>query len=116
MINKGMKKIIEQTPLALATANKEGKPHVIAVGDVKVISENQLLVGDNYMKITIENIKNNSNVSLVVWNKSNGFSLEGIADYYSSGKYLEEVKKIHKGYPAKGAIVIKLNTIKKLEE
>jgi len=114
MINEGIKNMIENNALALATANKEGKPHVIAVGDVKLISENQLLVGDNYMKTTIENIKINPNVSLVVWNKEGGVSLEGIATYYNSGKYLEEVKRIHKGYPAKGAILIKINKIKSL--
>ena len=115
MINEGIKKIIEENALALATSNKEGKPHVIAIGDVKIISDSQLLVGDNYMKKTIENIKNNPNVCLVVWDKEEGYSLEGIASYYNSGNYLEQIKKIHKGYPAKGAIVIKLNSIKKLK-
>ena len=113
-MKKEIKKIIEGNPIALATVSA-GKPHVIAVADVKVIG-NQLIVGDNYMKETIKNIKKNKNVALAVWNKkgSVGYKLKGTAKYFKKGKWLEMVKKIHKGYPAKGAIIVKINKIKRL--
>jgi uncharacterized protein len=113
-ISKEIKKIIEGNPLALATVNKNGKPHVIAVADVKIISKDEILIGDNYMKDTLNNLKNCSSVSLVIWNKQlEGYTLKGIAKYFAKGKWVKKVKEIHKGYPAKGAIVIKLNEIKK---
>ena len=114
-----IKEIIEKNPLAFATCDKNNNPHAIAVADVKVISNDELLIGDNYMKKTIDNIKENSRVSLVVWenlklSKAGGYELIGEATYYKEGKYKELIKNIHRGCPAKGAIVVKINEIKKL--
>ena len=121
MINQGIKKIIEKNALGLATVDKLGNPHNIAVGYVQVISKNQLLISDNYLKETILNLKNNPNVSLVVWIsnwKENcvGYELKGKAEYFTSGKYLAIVKKlpINQGEPCKGAILVTINKIKSL--
>jgi len=67
MINQGIKKIIEENALALATIDKQNNPHNIAVGYVQVLSDKELLISDNYLQETIINIKSNPNVSLVVW-------------------------------------------------
>ena len=121
MINKGIKKMIEENALGLATVDKAGNPHNIAVGYVQVVSKNQLLISNNYIEDTIENIKNNPNVSLVVWAlnwKDNcvGYELKGKAEYFTSGKWVEEIKKlpINKGEPCKGAILVTINKIKVL--
>lgn len=118
-INNKIKKLIEENALALATVDKNGNPHCIAVGDVKVVSNNQLLVGDNYMKETPKNIKKNPYVSLVVWNRNwekncIGYELKGMAKYFTSGRWHKMVKEIHKGFPTKGAILVTVNKIKKL--
>ncbi len=118
-INHYIKKLIEQNAVALATIDKSGKPHCIAVGDVKVISKNQVLIGDNYMRETIKNIKQNNKVALVVWSRNwqkncVGYELRGTTRYFTQGKWASAVKKIHKGFPAKGAILITINKIKKL--
>ncbi len=115
-ITPQIKKIIEENALALATTDGKGDPHCIAVGDVKVVSENQILIGDNYMNRTIKNIRQNKNVALVVWNKNweenfDGYKIKGSAKHFTQGKWHEMVKKIHRGYPAKGAIVVKVNKI-----
>ena len=107
-----MKKMIEENPIAFATTN-DGKPHVIVVADVKVVSDNQILIGDNYMKTTVENIKQNPNVSLVVHNNKEGYGFDGKAEYFTEGKWFDKVKEIHEGYPAKGAILINIEEIKK---
>jgi predicted pyridoxine 5'-phosphate oxidase superfamily flavin-nucleotide-binding protein len=120
-INEGMKKMIEENALGLASVNKSGNPHNIAVAYVKVISKNQLLISDNYIQETIKNIKNNPKVALVVWacdwkNNCIGYELAGKAEYLTSGKYLDLIKNIpiNKGEPCKGAIVVTLNKIKVL--
>lgn len=120
-INEGMKKMIEDGVLGFASVNKNGEPHNIAVAYVKVVSKNQLLISNNYLIETIENIKNNSNVSLVVWPdkwKENciGYELAGKAEYFTNGKWLEEIKKIpiNEGEPCKGAILVTLNKMKVL--
>jgi predicted pyridoxine 5'-phosphate oxidase superfamily flavin-nucleotide-binding protein len=121
-INEGMKEMIEKNALGFATVDKNGNPHNIAVGYVKVVSKNELLISDNYFQETSENIKNNSNVSLVVWRSDweencVGYELSGKAEYFTSGKWLDAIKKIpeNKDAPRKGAILVKLNKMKVLD-
>ncbi len=121
-INEGMKKMIEANAMGFATVNKKGEPHNIAVGFVQVISKNQLLISNNWIIESIDNIKSNSNVSLVVWNKDwkeacVGYEFKGKAEYFTSGKWVEEIKKfpINEGEPCKGAILVTINKIKILD-
>lgn len=121
MINEGIKKVIEENAMGLATTDKQGNPHNIAVAYVKVVSNNQLVISNNHLKETIENIKNNPNVALVVWakdweNNCIGYELKGTAEYYTKGKWIEFIKKIpiNEGEPCKGAVLITINKIKVL--
>lgn len=119
MITSEAKKIIEENAIALATVDENGNPHCIAVGDVRVVSKNKILIGAIYIIETVKNIKQNNNVSLAVWNRNwekecIGYELKGKAEYFSSGKWLEKVKEIHKGFSPKGAILITVSEIKKL--
>lgn len=121
MINDGIKRMIEENALGLATTDKNGNPHNIAVGYVKVISDNQVIISDNYLHETITNIKENPNVSLVVWSNNwkehcIGYELKGKAEYFTKGKWIEFIKKIpvNKGEPCKGAILVTINKIKVL--
>jgi hypothetical protein len=120
-INKELKNLIEENALAFATVDEKGNPHCVAVAFVKVVSENQILVTDNYMVETIKNIQQNPNVALAVWNKNwkencVGYELRGTAEYFTEGKWYEIIKQIpeNKGEPCKGAILITINKIKKL--
>lgn len=121
VINEELKKLIEENALAFATVDENGNPHCIAVGDVKVVSENQILITDNYMIETRKNIQQNPNVALSVWNKAwkencVGYELGGTAEYFTEGKWYELIKQIpeNKGEPCKGAILVTINKIKKL--
>jgi predicted pyridoxine 5'-phosphate oxidase superfamily flavin-nucleotide-binding protein len=115
-INPQIKRIIEHNPVAFSTSDKKGNPHVIAVA-AKVVSLNQILVTDNYMFTTLKNLKNNQNIALAVWDKKwNGYRLKGKAKYFKSGKWHLFAKKLkeNKGYPCKGAILVKISEIRKL--
>lgn len=119
-ITPGIKKLIEANALGFATADKNGKPHNIAVAYVKVFGDN-IIISNSHIKESIKNLANNRNVSLVVWNKEweracVGFEIKGVAKNQTSGKWHEFVKKMpdNKGYDIKSAIVVKVNKIKKL--
>ena len=112
-LTKNIKKIIEQNPLAFATARNK-KPYVIGVASCKVVEGSKILITDNFMKTTVKNLLKNNNVALVVWNKRwEGYQFLGKAKYYKKGKWLNYVKNLkeNKGLPAKGAIVIKVEKI-----
>ena len=122
MINSGIKNMIENNALGLATSDKDGNPHNIAVGYLKVISKNEIIISDNHLSETIENIKRNPNIALVVWVdnwKENciGYELKGKAEYFTDGKWIDFIKKIpeNEGELCKGAILIKVNKIKILK-
>jgi predicted pyridoxine 5'-phosphate oxidase superfamily flavin-nucleotide-binding protein len=119
-MNEETKNIIENNPLALSTINQNNDPHCNVVAYVKVV-EDKLLITDNYMFTTKENIKSNPNVCLVVWNKDwetkcTGYRIKGKAEYFNEGKWCDFVKEMpeNKGYPCKGAILITIEDIKKL--
>lgn len=118
MISEEAKKIIESNPLALSTCVFD-VPDVAVVADVKVVEGDKLLIGDNYLTTTKTNIIKNGKVSLVVWNKEwetdcFGYKITGKAEYQSLGKWMELVKEIHKGFPAKGAIIVTVSDIKRI--
>ncbi len=106
---------IEKATIAVATVNNEGKPHNIAIMYAKV-KDGKVIITNNYMKTTIENLKNNPNVSLVFWEKGKGWRINGNAEYYNSGKWLDFVRSLkeNKGEPANGAIIINVEEIREL--
>ena len=121
-INEGIKNMVENNALGFASIDEFGNPHNIAVAFVKVVSDNELVVSDNCLNETVENIKRNPNISLVVWAKDweencIGYELKGVAEYFTEGKWIEFIKKItaNEGEPCKGAILIKINKIKVLQ-
>lgn len=117
MIDQKAAKLIENNPVAFATVTGGGKPNVIGVAYVKVVSENLLVITDNYMSQTKENLAENPEVCLAVWDsKWNGIKLVGTAKYYSSGKWRKFVQDmpVNQGFSAKGAIVVTVEKVIKL--
>lgn len=112
-----IKKLIEGNPVAFATVDCLSNPNVIGVAYVKVVSDNQILITDNFMEQTKENIIENNNVCLAVWNKTwEGYKLIGKAEYFTDGKWKRYVEKMveNKNLPAKGAILITVSMLIKL--
>lgn len=108
------KNLIEENPIALATITGENKPNIIGTAFAKIVSENEILLTDNYMNQTIKDILKNNNVCLAVWNKEmKGVKIVGIAEYFTSGKWKTFAKNLkeNSGLPAKGAILIKVSQI-----
>jgi predicted pyridoxine 5'-phosphate oxidase superfamily flavin-nucleotide-binding protein len=114
LTDKKILKIIENNACALATVTKDGRPNVIGVAYVKVVDADTLLVTDNYMQQTKDDIIYNPHVAMITWNsKWEGYKFIGKAQYHSSGKWLRLVRKMpgNKGLPVKGAVVVKIEKI-----
>lgn len=115
------KKLIEDNAVAVATVDKNGNPHNIAVGYVKVVESNKIVITNVGMKETIENLKRNKQIALVVWNKNwekecVGYEMRGGAKYFTSGKWKKFVENLpeNQNYIPKGAILVTVHKIKKL--
>lgn len=113
LITLEIKSLVESQPVAIATVMEQGTPNVIGVAFVKVVDD-QIVVTDNFMNQTIKDIKHNSRVAVVVWDKDmEGFKLLGEAKYFDSGKWVDMVKEMpeNKDMPAKGALVITVDRV-----
>ena len=120
IISAGLKKLIEDNAIGLATVGKNRKPHNIAVACVKVL-ENKVVITNTHIKKTIKNLEHDNNIALVVWNKEwekacVGFELVGKAKHYTEGKWFKYVRELpdNEGYKVVGAIVVDVKKIKRL--
>lgn len=117
-ITPEVKKIIEKNPLALATADKKGHANVIAVAYPQVVDRKTVVITDNFMSHTRNNILANKSVCLAVWNSDwKGYKIVGKARYYEEGKWKKIVENIteNHGLPIRGAIVVKVEKVIKLK-
>jgi predicted pyridoxine 5'-phosphate oxidase superfamily flavin-nucleotide-binding protein len=117
-ITDEMKGIAAKTKgFSLATATKDGDPHVIPVGFGKVLSDDEILLVDVFMKKALENVKANPKVAVSVWDYDSikGYEFKGNARIETSGKAFEEgvkmVKSVFPQFDAKAAIVVKVDSI-----
>lgn len=116
MFSEEQKQLIEKNPLALATINKDNTPNVIGVAYVKV-KDSKLLITNNYMKNTLENIEENNNVCLAVWNSEwKGLKLSGVATYKTEGDEFNFVKSLeeNKEELCLGVIIVDVKNISEL--
>jgi uncharacterized pyridoxamine 5'-phosphate oxidase family protein len=82
--------------------------------DVCVLDEETILISHNEMKKTVENIKINDNVALLILDKNNaGVRIFGKAFYYNDGEYFDLVNKFFKKEATVplGAILVKIDKV-----
>ncbi len=117
-ITDEMKDVAAKTKgFALATVTRDGDPHVIPVGFGKILSDDELLLVDVFMKNTLENMRANPKVSVSAWDFDGlkGYEFKGNARIETSGKAFEEsvtmVKSMLPQLDAKGAVIVKVDSI-----
>jgi predicted pyridoxine 5'-phosphate oxidase superfamily flavin-nucleotide-binding protein len=117
-ITDEMKKVAGKTKCyAVATATKDGDPHVIPVAFGKVISDDEILLMDVFMKKTVENIKANPKVAVSIWDMETlkGYEFKGDASIESSGNVFDEgVQMVKSKMPQlspRSAVIVKVSSI-----
>ena len=120
-ITAEMKEIAAKAQVfALATATKDGKPNVVCIWFAKVFSDDELLLMDNFMRKSRQNIEVNPMVAVSVWDvkSDRGYQFKGKARVEESGKVFEEGARWvettkPKGAPAvaKAAVIVKVDEI-----
>jgi len=101
--------------MALATVDNNLVPNVSAIASKKIIDKNTIWTIDTFHNKTLENIKQNGNVSISFWKDAVGYQIKGTAKHYTEGKIFEEGKewilKLKPQKIVKGVIEIKVNGI-----
>jgi predicted pyridoxine 5'-phosphate oxidase superfamily flavin-nucleotide-binding protein len=115
MISDEARELIETRPVAISTCTLD-RPNISVAAYLKIVND-QIIITDNYMAKTISNINKNRKIELAVWGDDLvGYKIVGTAAYEDSGLWLDFVRNLKEndGLPAKGAIVITINDIKKI--
>ncbi len=110
MLNKNQIKFIESNNIVvLATADDKSTRRAIFV-EADYISENRIVISNNAMKVTENNLKTNDKVFLLAFNKdySKVLKISGKVKYETEGKWYEYVKKLetNKNWSPKGAVIV----------
>ncbi len=106
--------LIENNPCHIATINQDVRPNLSVASDVKVLDEKTILISNNEMIHTPDNIIVNNNVVLTSFNdKWAGIRLTGMASYYTQGEYFDICNKLFKNEKTtpKGVIIVKVKQV-----
>ena len=117
-ITREMQEMIAKvrTP-SIATASRDGKPNVVPIAFTKVISEDEIMLMDNYMNKTRANIEANPVVAISVWSPEVpvGYQFKGKARIETTGTLFEEgiqwVKSRRPQTDPRAAIIVKVDEI-----
>jgi len=117
-ITDEIKEVVKKAKVfAVATATKKGEPNVVPIAYGKVLSNDEILLMDIFMKKTVENIKANPKVAVSIWSTgdSKGYQFKGDARIETAGKVFDDgVKWVKNAEPQlnpKAAVVVKVDSI-----
>jgi len=100
--------ILKQDIFPVATCDSQGTPNVVYIKYLKIIDDQAVLIADNYLHKTRENILSNPKLSFVVLDEEKGsFQIKGTAKRLVDGPMYDEVKKwVPEKLPREAAIVL----------
>lgn len=112
-MNESVTKVLKENMWDLATC-ANGEPNVVPVAFKDVTEDGKLLVGDVFLKTTLENLNaNGGKIAISVYNAETleGYQIKGTAEYLTEGEivdtFKQAVESMFKGAAtAKGALVI----------
>jgi hypothetical protein len=92
----------------MATSNAEATPNVVWIGYMKLLDDNRILIADNKMVKSKENILNNPKAAVTFRDEKVGsYQLKGRVEYHTNDEYHKDVKKwCRQDLARKGAVVL----------
>jgi predicted pyridoxine 5'-phosphate oxidase superfamily flavin-nucleotide-binding protein len=121
-LNEKMKEIFsKQGVFVLGTANPDGVPNVVPVGAVKILDDETVLVSDQFLLKTLQNLRENPKAAISFWESETGegYQIKGDVTIHTEGKIYEDTvrwirefsEKIGHPLKSKGAVVINITEI-----
>jgi len=116
MTREMMNAVEKDNVVFLATATKDGVPNVVPIGFARPVDEKTIMIVDNYLKKTRENLENNPKASLVPRDATAcPYQFKGTVEIHTSGKAFDEAvdwaRSVMSKLPAKAAILLKVEEI-----
>ncbi|MEN8247110.1 MAG: pyridoxamine 5'-phosphate oxidase family protein [Thermodesulfobacteriota bacterium] len=119
MNNRVRELLTQQRTVILATSTADGVPNVVPIHSTSIIDDENILISDQFMRKTLENLKANPKVAITFWDKIEGYQIKGDCTYETSGKLYEETTSLVEAYGksinfplrSKGILLIKITDI-----
>ena len=107
------KAISKQELFCVATSSSKGIPNVVYIKYLKVVDDETILIGDNYLHKTRDNIVNNGKIAFAVLDEEKGsFQIKGTARRLTEGTMFDEVQKwVTEKLPKAAAVVMNVEEI-----
>ena len=107
------KAILEQEILPVATSNKDKIPNVVYIKYLKVVDDQTVLIADNYLNKTRDNILDNGKIAFAVRDDEKGsYQVKGTAERITEGDMFEEVQQwVPDELPRLAAIVMHVESV-----
>ena len=107
------KAISKQELFCVATSTSKGIPNIVYVKYLKVVDDETILIADNYLNKTRDNILNNGKIAFVVLDEEKGsFQIKGTAERLTKGAMFDEVQRwASDKLPRAAAIVMHIEEI-----
>jgi predicted pyridoxine 5'-phosphate oxidase superfamily flavin-nucleotide-binding protein len=117
-ITQDMKDIAAKARIfVVATSSKDGKPNAVPIGLAKIISDDEVMLADNFMHKTRQNLDENPMVGVTFWSMKDayGYQFKGKARVETSGRLLDEAHRElqEREFPftPKAVVVVKVDEI-----
>lgn len=76
---------------AVGTCSQDGVPNSVPCSMKQVIDPETVMISDQYMSKTLENLKANPRMSVTVWDDEGGYQVKGAVTYENEGPRYEAV-------------------------
>ena len=107
------KAISKQEVFPVATSNQDLIPNVVYIKYLKLIDDETILIADNYLDKTRDNILNNDKIAFAVRDEEKGsFQIKGTAERLTEGDMSDEVQKwVPDKLPRVAAVIMHIEEI-----
>ena len=107
------KQISKQDAFPVATSSQDQTPNVVYITYLKVIDDQTVLIADNYLNKTRDNILSNGKIAFAVLDENKGaFQIKGTAKRLTEGELFDEVQQwVPDRLPRVAAVVMRIESI-----
>lgn len=118
LINDEMRALFERIKIfSVGTAAQDGTPNVAPIAFVQFPGNDEVWLGDNYMKKTLANVRANPKMAIYAYDPDSKkcFQVKGRVEVRTEGAEYEQMKAKMKAkneaYPAKGLLILKVEEV-----
>ena len=118
LINDEIRAVFEKVKVfSVATATRDGTPNVAPIAFVQIAGDDVVWLGDNYMKKTLANARDNPKMAIFGWDPDTKrcFQVKGRVEVRTQGAEYDEMKAKMKAkneaYPAKSLLILRVEEV-----